>query len=157
MLLYKHVKELFPSSKGIKEDTLPFLTVYISSNEIVTKGLYFPIFDSTEKQYSDNLLEAINGGAIAAIWPNNLPIPTYVPNHFPTFMVDDTLEALEKLVDFYGENIPMLKTEFRLSKTDNHNEGNFTYDSPVTHKLKTLSNRIEELKGKTQEGGSNHA
>ncbi|MBE4908823.1 hypothetical protein IMZ08_12215 [Bacillus luteolus] len=157
MLLYKHVKELFPSTKGIQEDALPFLTVYISSEEFVSKGLYFPIIDSTDKEYSDYLLEAINGGAIAAIWPNDQPIPTFVPNHFPTFMVDDTFEALEKLVDFYEENIPTLQTEFRLSKTDNHNEGNFTYDSPVTHRLKKLSNRIESLKFKTQEGGSNHA
>ncbi|QOR68468.1 hypothetical protein IM538_10360 [Cytobacillus suaedae] len=157
MLLYKHVKELFPLTKGIQEDTLPFLTVYINSEETVSKGLYIPIVDSTDKKYSDYLLDAINGGAIAAIWPNGQPVPKFVPNHFPTFMVDDTLEALEKLVDLYEDNMPTLKTEFRLSKTDNHNEENFTYDSPVTRRLIKLSDKIEDLKGKTQEGGSNHA
>lgn len=157
MLLYKHVKELFPLTKGIQEDTLPFHTVYISSEETVSKGLYIPIVDSTDKEYSDYLLEAINGGAIAAIWPKDEPIPSFVPNHFPTFMVNDTLEAIEKLVDFYEDKIPTLQTGFRLSKTDNHNEENFTYDNPVTRRLINLTNRIDILKGKNQEGGSNHA
>jgi UDP-N-acetylmuramyl pentapeptide synthase len=157
MLLYRHVKELFPSTKGIQEDTLPFQTVYVNPDETVSKGLYIPVLVSKDCEFSDCLLKAINGGAIGAIWPNDKQIPKFVPNHFPTFMVDDTLEAIEKLVDFYEDNLPAFNTNFKLSITGTHNEGNFTYDSPVTDRLTKLTDRIENVRGKTMEGGSNHA
>lgn len=163
MLVYKHVKNLFQSSKGIQDETLPFLTVFVDSNVYVSKGLYIPIINKAtdEKKAKEFLSEAITHGAIAAIWPLELPLPQLVPNHFPVFFVQETLDALNRLVTYYVEKTNEtsfeVQTKFVLPRTDNHNEKNCTYDSPVIAILKELENKLANSSQNKEEGGNSHA
>ena len=74
--------------------------VFIDSRQEVKNGLFIPIqgerFDG-----HDFLLQAIDNGAIAAIWQTGRPLPDRVPRDFPVFFVQDTLAALQKAAENY--------------------------------------------------------
>ncbi|MFK4998045.1 hypothetical protein ACI2OX_13685 [Bacillus sp. N9] len=99
MLTFSDVANLFPDGKGIKGITLNFQTITTSSSLKTEKGLF--IYLGGEEQ----LLDAIGNGAVAAIWPTTKILPSYTPNHFPIFLVDDEMEALQQLVQTYASKI----------------------------------------------------
>lgn len=145
MLQYGDVAGLFPNTMGIKDKTIEFRQVYIDPTERVGKGLFIPVIGQECEQY---LKDAINNGAIGAIWNREVSLPHFLPTHFPLFLVDNPLEALNELVIHYlnlakGNRYEKM-TKFTLSLTDTHNAKNFTYDSPVKDILISLQEQLDQ-------------
>lgn len=96
MLTYQDVSGLFPKTSGIKDDAIQFYTVSCQAGAKQPKGLFVPVSEE-----SGSLQEAISNGAIAAVWPENVPVPGYAPNHFPLFYAENILKGLEKIMKSY--------------------------------------------------------
>ncbi|MCA1029974.1 hypothetical protein LCL95_02865 [Bacillus timonensis] len=104
MLFYKDLKQWFVNSRGISLDHIEFKSLFFTSNTTTEKGLYIPLESITD----NSLKEAINNGAIAALWEIEIPIPRYVPNHFPIFFVDDLKKSTFLIMKNY---IDLLENE----------------------------------------------
>ncbi|MFX3618380.1 MAG: UDP-N-acetylmuramoyl-tripeptide--D-alanyl-D-alanine ligase [Sporolactobacillus sp.] len=76
------------------------LNIMTDSRKIMVNGLFVPLigekFDG--HQY---LMEAIENGAIAALWMEREPLPESLPENFPLFLVNDTLRALQSMAKAY--------------------------------------------------------
>ncbi len=118
MLFYDEVKRLFPDTKGIHLPGFTFLIVSNSTSMTMEKGLYVPFSDEID------LLKSIEMGAIASLWRKDDPIPSYVPNHFPLFMVDDVYLAYVHLLENYKQNYNQEKWEI-MTKFIFTNESNY--------------------------------
>ncbi|MCA1059260.1 hypothetical protein LCL96_09940 [Rossellomorea aquimaris] len=105
MLLYDDVKKLFPDAKGIYLPGYTFLVVSNSTSMRMEKGLYVPFGDKID------LFKSIEMGAIASLWPNSEQVPSFVPNHFPLFMVEDVYLAYVDLQENYKQNYNQEKWE----------------------------------------------
>ncbi|MGM0840834.1 MAG: hypothetical protein ACQEWE_08910 [Bacillota bacterium] len=105
MLFYDDVKKLFPETSGIHLPGFAFLVVSNSTSMGMEKGLYVPFGDEI------NLFESIDSGAIASLWPKNKEVPSFVPNHFPLFMVEDVYKAYIDLLEDYTQNYNQEKWE----------------------------------------------
>ncbi|MCR2820813.1 hypothetical protein [Lederbergia panacisoli] len=103
MLTYRDVVKLYPNTKGVKVSTLIYRSLSFDSSIEQEKGLF--IASNTDS----NLLKAIGNGAVSTIWPRNIPIPAYTPNDFPVIYVDDSVEAMVKLVRKYTGKITLNK------------------------------------------------
>jgi UDP-N-acetylmuramyl pentapeptide synthase len=130
-LTYDDLAIIFPESKGIKEDFL-FHTVSTDASLFQPKGLFIPIFED-----SGEIKDAINNGAIAAIWNAKEKVPTYIPNQFPILYSTDLDEALEKILKTYVDKLNGEKTEimnmtkFLFKEEKLLNESFSSYDKPV--------------------------
>lgn len=96
MLTYQDVSSLFSKKAGIVDENIQFHTLSSLAGQKQPKGLFVPV-----SKNSGSLQEAISNGAIAAIWPENEPVPAYKPNHFPLFFTEDILKGLEKIMKSY--------------------------------------------------------
>ncbi|MBS4193894.1 hypothetical protein [Lederbergia citri] len=103
MLTYSDVVTLYPDTRGVKVNTLVYSCLTFDSSFNQPKGLFIG------SQRDCDLLKAIGNGAISVIWPKNIPIPAYTPNDFPVIFVDDSIEAMVKLVHKYTEKITLKK------------------------------------------------
>jgi UDP-N-acetylmuramyl pentapeptide synthase len=130
-LTYDDLVNLFPNVKGIKEE-FQFVTVSTDSMLDQRKGLFIPLYED-----SGYLNEAIQNGAIGAIWDEQVELPTYIPNHFPIFYTNDLKKALEQLLKTYvdklnGENNELMDmTKFLFIEEKLLNENIPSYDKPV--------------------------
>lgn len=137
-LMYEDIVNLFLKTKGIK-DNLPFYSVSTSSSMKQPKGLFVPVFND-----SGELKEAIQNGAIAAIWDDSVQLPTYVPNHFPIFFTNDLMNSFYHVVRVYLEKINgdkieiMSTTKFLFDKEKLLNENFPSYDKPVLEFVQNL-------------------
>lgn len=115
MLTLRFVKELFPNTKGVDDDTFYFRYVTSNHRESVHKGLYIPLNQIYGEDYF--LKEALNQGAIASIWQKDKPVPLYTPTQFPLFFVEDPLTAAKTLYNRYYQQLDTMtdKTIFLLS------------------------------------------
>ncbi|WP_201716941.1 hypothetical protein [Rossellomorea arthrocnemi] len=122
MLHYDEVKKLFPETKGVHLPGFAFLVVSNSTRMEMKKGLYVPFGDEI------NLFKSIENGAIASFWPKSDRIPSFVPNHFPLFMVEDVYQAYLDLLESYKQNYNQEKweimTKFILSNGFEQNQTN---------------------------------
>ncbi|GIN83800.1 hypothetical protein J6TS2_01860 [Heyndrickxia sporothermodurans] len=94
MLSFNDINRHAMETRGIHLASLTFNTVSIFSDLPQPKGLFIPIHD-------EDLGKAIENGAIAGIWNKNEELPSYTPNHFPIFLVDDPGEVLLKISEEY--------------------------------------------------------
>jgi UDP-N-acetylmuramyl pentapeptide synthase len=130
-LTYDDLANLFPDSKGIK-DEFQFYTVSTDATLSQPKGLFIPLFDD-----SGELKDAINNGAIGAIWHMEVEVPTYIPSQFPILYSTDLNGALETILKNYvdklnGEkNEIMNMTKFLFREEKLLNENIPSYDKPV--------------------------
>ncbi|WP_078547305.1 hypothetical protein [Litchfieldia alkalitelluris] len=135
MIVYSQLCRLFPETHGTKDAAIEFHEVYIDSTDKVYKGLYVPLNKSLE----EDLKDAIDNGAIGAVWSNYEKIPVFVPNHFPLFLVDDTVKALKDLIIDYNNHTEGNRvTKFSLSFREGHNVETNTYDSAVLKEINKL-------------------
>lgn len=74
--------------------------VFIDSRKQVDNGLFVPIrgerFDG-----HDFLLPAIEKGAVASFWEKDHPLPEDVPETFPIYYVENTVDVLQKAAEKY--------------------------------------------------------
>ncbi|CAN7439920.1 hypothetical protein LJR005_002829 [Rossellomorea sp. LjRoot5] len=121
-MLYDEVKKLFPETKGIHLPGLPFLVVSNSTRMGMEKGLYIPEGGEV------NLFRSIEKGAVASLWPKGEEIPSFVPNHFPLFIVEDVYKAYLNLQESYKQNYNQEKweimTKFIFSNESERNQTN---------------------------------
>ncbi|BCB03261.1 hypothetical protein [Bacillus sp. KH172YL63] len=105
MLFYDDVKKLFPVTKGIHLPGFTFLVVSNSTRVDMKKGLYVPDGGGSD------LFKSIEKGAIASFWLKDATVPSFVPNHFPLFIVEDIQAAYVKLKKHYHQNYNQEKWE----------------------------------------------
>ncbi|MGM0750335.1 MAG: hypothetical protein ACQET6_00325 [Bacillota bacterium] len=123
MLFYDDVKKLFPETSGILLPGFTFLVVSNSTSMGMEKGLYVPFGDELD------LFESIEKGAIASLWPKNKEVPSFVPNHFPLFIVEDVYKAYIDLLQNYKQNYNQEKWEIMTKFIfNNEPEQNHTMD-----------------------------
>jgi UDP-N-acetylmuramyl pentapeptide synthase len=139
-LTYEELVKIFPKTKGIKDD-FQFLTVSTSSKVSQPKGLFIPLFTD-----SGELNEAIQNGAIGAIWDESLEVPTYIPNQFPMFYTNDLKIALEKILEYYVEKLGditdiMNMTKFLFEEEKLLKEDLPSYDKPVLNFVQKTERR----------------
>jgi hypothetical protein len=117
---------IFPHSSGIKESELHFHTVSDQGANSQPRGLFIPLWGN-----SQDLLEAIHNGAVAAIWEQGKPIPAYRPNHFPLFFTNNLA----------GDVIRLMKEYIQILKQEDEREtmSNFLFidEQLLNEKLKT--------------------
>ncbi|MCM3089491.1 MULTISPECIES: hypothetical protein [unclassified Cytobacillus] len=129
-LTYQDLAELFPAVKGIKDHKLEFHTVASSSTDQQPKGIYIPYREA------GNLKEAIEKGAIAAIWNEDTETPSYTPNHFPIFYTNDLTKGLKDIMELYLNKLSKAEesvntTNFLISDEESLKENESTYDIAV--------------------------
>jgi UDP-N-acetylmuramyl pentapeptide synthase len=139
-LMYRDLAVLFPSVKGIKDNELEFHTVASSSSALQPKGIYIPFVEP------GNLKEAIEKGAVAALWHENAETPAYTPNHFPIFYTNDLTKGLKDIMKLYIEKLnkseeKMNTTNFLISGEKSLKENEATYDIAV------MAERLAEAAG----------
>lgn len=154
MLTNKDLSDVFSSRRGVEDEQIAFWQVYIDPTIRVKKGLFAFVIGEDESQ---SLKNAIYNGAIGAIWPKHIPLPHFVPNHFPVFLVNDTLYALKQLTEYYIKSVEGNRykkmTKILLSNMNEHNVKNFTYDNnAMFEELTYLVKKLDELaKGEGRE------
>jgi hypothetical protein len=130
-LTYNDLANIFPDSKGIKDD-FQFYTVSTDATLSQPKGLFIPMFND-----SGELKDAINNGAIGAIWDVKVEIPTYIPSQFPIFFASDLNKALEIVLKTYTDKLNgdkneiMNMTKFLFKEEKLLNETFSSYDKLV--------------------------
>ncbi|MEK3855218.1 hypothetical protein [Cytobacillus sp. FSL H8-0458] len=139
-LTYQDLAELFPAVKGIRDHELEFHTVASSSSDRQPKGIYIPYRED------GNLKEAIESGAVAAIWNENAETPAYTPNHFPIFYTNDLTKGLKDIMELYinklsKAEVKMNTTNFLISDEESLKENETTYDIAV------MAERLAEAAG----------
>ena len=74
------------------------------SRERVDNGLFIPIIG--ERFDAHQFIEqAIENGAVAALWDRKKEIPSTIPESFVFFFVDDTVQALQQLAKKYRQDV----------------------------------------------------
>lgn len=95
---------VFPDHQGCASDPIPIKQVSTDSRKSLQQGLFIPLkgdhFDGHQF-----LSQAIEQGAVAAIWSKSEEVPSFVPTNFPIIFVQDTLEALQILANVYREKV----------------------------------------------------
>ncbi|HZG61187.1 MAG TPA: hypothetical protein VEY68_12085 [Anoxybacillus sp.] len=145
MLTYRFLKKLFPVTRGIEDDTIQFRHLFVHPLQVAAKGLFVPL-----RYEHKDLQQAIENGAIAALWKKGVPLPAYVPNHFPIFFVSSPLQALIEIVETYLQSNEMENekmTRFCLNMEGAHIEENHSYDIAVIDLLKQLEQRLQKEGG----------
>lgn len=96
LVTYGDLAKRFPKIKGIRDHELCFHTITTISAVPQHKGLFIPIHNT-----SGELKEAIENGAVAALWNEMQKVPHYTPNHFPIFFTNDLLKGLKDMMELY--------------------------------------------------------
>lgn len=104
MLTLKYLTEIFPEYKGNLLDENCKVNLMMDSREKVNHGLFIPIIG--ERFDAHQFIEqAIENGAVAALWDRTKTIPSTAPDSFIFLLVDNTTEALQKLAKQYREDV----------------------------------------------------
>jgi UDP-N-acetylmuramyl pentapeptide synthase len=104
-LTFHDLAKLFPNSKGVKDEFI-FFTVATDARLSQERGLFIPLFSD-----SGELMTAIQNGAIACIWNERVPVPSYIPSQFPVLFTSDLRAAFDKILRSYSQNIDGEKNE----------------------------------------------
>ncbi|TCJ06079.1 hypothetical protein [Cytobacillus praedii] len=146
-LTYGDLAKLFPNKYGIQDNELYFHTVASNSAVLQPKGIFIPFEEGSGK-----LSQAIENGAIAALWDQRERIPSYTPNHFPIFITNDLLKGLKDMMELYIENISNVNmnqtrkevTNFLFLDEVRLKENESTYDIAVmAEKILTVKEQLQ--------------
>ncbi len=96
------VQKVSLNQTGSNIDT--FNGVSIDTRTIEAGALFVPIIG--DRFDGHQFLEAaIEGGASGTFWQKGVPLPDMLPNDFPVYFVEDTLEALQQLAEAYKKQV----------------------------------------------------
>ena len=87
---------IFHSYKGNFNNDEVINNVFTDSRVKTENGLFVPIKGENFDGH-DYISQAIENGAVCAFWSKEI-IDESIPDHFPLIIVDDTIEALQRLV-----------------------------------------------------------
>jgi hypothetical protein len=149
MLTLADVKKDCPLQRGLQLDDVGINIVYCDPDLSVSKGLYLPLALHAEEN-SESLKNALYNGAIATLWRKDHSLPTFLPTHFPVFIVDDPLESIEVVIKNYLHSLALkgtntVDTKFSFSMTNQHIDDNISYVDSVKDIIINLTNRIESV------------
>jgi len=108
-LTFSDLSKIFPRRHGMTELDLTFNTVTAFAQVEQPKGIFIPLYKD-----SGELSEALENGAIAAIWSEERAIPSYTPNYFPLFLINDLWKGLEDMLEQY--RIKIASSEMKISE-----------------------------------------
>ena len=95
---------MFPEIKGKLSNENHHIEIMTDSRERVDNGLFIPIIG--ERFDAHQFIEqAIENGAVAALWDRKKEIPSTIPESFVFFFVDDTVQALQQLAKKYRQDV----------------------------------------------------
>ena len=95
---------MFPEIKGKLSNENHHVEIMTDSRERVDNGLFIPIIG--ERFDAHQFIEqAIENGAVAALWDRKKEIPSTIPESFVFFFVDDTVQALQQLAKKYRQDV----------------------------------------------------
>ena len=104
MLTLTYIKTVFPEIKGKLSNENQHVEIMTDSRERVDNGLFIPIIG--ERFDAHQFIEqAIENGAVAALWDRKKEIPSTIPESFVFFFVDDTAQALQQLAKKYRQDV----------------------------------------------------
>lgn len=92
----RELLDLFPSHRGDMTTIGSVDQIFIDSRKSAENGLFVPIAGERFDGH-DFLGQAIDHGAIATLWQIDRPFPDDVPQGFPLFLVEDTIEGLQQM------------------------------------------------------------
>lgn len=148
-LLYSDLIPLFSKRLGIEEPTIKFNTISAFGNISQPKGIFIPLYDNTKE-----LGKAIENGAIAAIWKEDIPVPDFAPNHFIIFYTNDLWKGLKSMLETYQRKLEQSKSNEQNEKANIYfidksslNEKENTYD------IQDLENKLMQLISERNEEG----
>ncbi|HYK73814.1 MAG TPA: hypothetical protein VEV44_11950 [Pseudoneobacillus sp.] len=130
-IAYSDLVRFFPKSQGIR-DEIQFYTVSTDASLLQPKGLFIPLFND-----SGELKEAIQNGAIGAVWDEKRPLPSYVPTQFPILFSNNVKDSLKTIIESYleqinGDNIDIMNmTKYLFIEEKLLKESVSSYDKPV--------------------------
>ncbi|MHC0037262.1 hypothetical protein [Pseudoneobacillus sp. C159] len=130
-LTYHDLANLFPKVKGVKDEFV-FNTISTDASLKQERGLFVPLFID-----SGDLMTAIQNGAIACVWDEGIPVPSYIPSQFPVFYTNDLKDAFESIIRTYsqlinGEKIEMIdRTNFLIIQEKLLNDELSSYDKQL--------------------------
>ncbi len=148
-LTYNELANLFPNRRGINDSVLHFHTVTAFSQVLQPKGIFIPVYRD-----SGELNEAIENGAIAAIWDEEKTLPSYTPSYFPVFLTNDLWKGLEDMLNQLSKKISSSEiiesdqTTFCLFHKNSLNIIRNTYDIAEIVKEFTLLNKQTKREGR---------
>ncbi|WP_181348917.1 UDP-N-acetylmuramoyl-tripeptide--D-alanyl-D-alanine ligase [Thalassobacillus sp. CUG 92003] len=103
-LLVQELSALFPTSRGAVDDAIHLSAVMTDSRITLRNSLFVPIVGEQFDAH-DYLGEAIQNGAVAVLWQKDKHLPYAIPNDFPVFFVEDTVQALQQTAHFYKSKV----------------------------------------------------
>lgn len=98
------VSKIFPSNRGTKDSAIFVHEIMTDSRKKGNKGLFIPIVGDQFDGHTF-LKDAIYNGAVAALWQKAKDIPSFVPNDFPLYFVDDTISGLQTLAKYFLKQV----------------------------------------------------
>ncbi|KAA0548028.1 hypothetical protein FZW96_09845 [Bacillus sp. BGMRC 2118] len=145
MLTLKDVRNIFEEQRGIGLESITFQSVTTNPDVVLPKSLFIPLSFDHDKNVKD-LGVALTNGAVGTLWKKGDNVPRYLPTHFPVFFVENYLDALEKVVNYYIETYSMkgnetVHTKFLLPITCKHSE---IYSKEIEETLYNLSTLMKK-------------
>ncbi|MFD2133034.1 UDP-N-acetylmuramoyl-tripeptide--D-alanyl-D-alanine ligase [Pseudogracilibacillus auburnensis] len=100
----RYLQAIFPSVSGLLEEELEIKQIMTDSRMKQEDALFIPIVGENFNGH-DFIHDAIEQGAVAALWEKSVEIPENISSSFVFFIVDDTINALQQLAKFYKKEI----------------------------------------------------
>ncbi|MFD1735722.1 hypothetical protein ACFSCX_04005 [Bacillus salitolerans] len=159
MLTLANLQKVCTDQRGIQFGDIEIHTVFTNEESKVNKGLFVPLFNGEEVH--EDLKEAINNGAITALWWKDVSIPKFLPNDFPLFLVEHPLDSLEMVVKEYFDTKDLkgnggLDTNLIFSISNKHIQKKDSYANAVKEELEKLRDFVHKSCSMTliiKEGG----
>lgn len=104
MFTLEFLQNIFPSYQGQIQKELKINHVMTDSRDEKKHALFIPIVGDTFNGH-DFIDQAIQKGAIAALWDEKEKLPSNVPASFVFFFVSDTLKAMQELANIYRNDV----------------------------------------------------
>lgn len=98
------IKQVFSEIDGMLEADFVVSGVSTDTREDLTNKLFVPLQGENFDGH-DFLDQAIEKGAVAALWQKDLTRPKVVDESFPLLLVEDTLEGLQDLAKSYLQHV----------------------------------------------------
>lgn len=143
-LSYNDMAELFPERRGIQDPFISYESASIFSNDLQPKGLFIPAVSN-----SGDLKQAIENGAISALWERGIETPSYTPNHFPIFLTDNLSNGIQRILHFY---VAKLEQEKEIEEVTNILFSKESFSQENDNNLVELLNKLSKVNEDRKEG-----
>ncbi|WP_085992474.1 UDP-N-acetylmuramoyl-tripeptide--D-alanyl-D-alanine ligase [Oceanobacillus senegalensis] len=100
----KWISDIFTNGQGNLKEPINIKEVITDSRVNTSHSLFVPIVGDNFDGHQF-LPQAIDNGAVCALWQKDRELPESIPSHFPIFFVEDTLIALQELASTYRDKI----------------------------------------------------